>query len=95
MKILSCAGAVTTGARHGECLHLSFAMRELGKLLALFGGVITIIGLALWNGFGSGWLGRLPGDIRIERGNSAFYFPIVTCLIISIVLSLILSFFRR
>ena len=62
---------------------------------ALFGGVITILGLALWSGFGAGWLGRLPGDIRIERGNSAFYFPIVTCLIISIVLSLILSFFRR
>jgi hypothetical protein len=70
-------------------------MRELGKLLTLFGGVIMIIGLALWSGFASGWFGRLPGDIRIERGNSAFYFPIVTCLIISIVLSLILSFFRR
>jgi hypothetical protein len=70
-------------------------MREVGKLLAVFGGVITIVGLALWAGFGAGWLGRLPGDIRIERGNSAFYFPIVTCLIISIVLSILLSFFRR
>jgi DUF2905 family protein len=70
-------------------------MGELGKLLVLFGGVITILGLTLWSGFGSGRLGRLPGDIRIERGNSAFYFPIVTCLIISIVLSLILSFYRR
>jgi hypothetical protein len=76
------------------CIYLS-PMRELGRLLALFGGVITILGLALWGGFGAGWLGRLPGDIRIERGNSAFYFPIVTCLIISIVLSLILSFLRR
>jgi hypothetical protein len=36
-----------------------------------------------------------PGDIRIERGHSAFYFPIVTCIIISIVLSLLLSLFRR
>jgi hypothetical protein len=72
-----------------------FAMREIGKLLVLFGGLIMIIGLALWSGFAPAWLGRLPGDIRIERGNSAFYFPIVTCLIISIVLSLILSFFRR
>jgi hypothetical protein len=70
-------------------------MREVGKLLTVFGGVITIVGLALWAGFGAGWLGRLPGDIRIERGNSAFYFPVVTCLIISIVLSLLLSFFRR
>ena len=49
----------------------------------------------LWSGVGAGWLGRLPGDIRIERGNSALYFPIVTCIIISIVLTVIMSFFRR
>ena len=70
-------------------------MRELGRMLVLFGGVIMIVGFLLWAGFGVGWLGRLPGDIRIERGNSAFYFPIVTCIVISIVLSLIMSFFRR
>ena len=71
------------------------SMRELGKLLVIFGGVIVFLGLALWSGFGAGWLGRLPGDVRIERGHSTFYFPIVTCIIISIVLSLILSLFRR
>ncbi|MEO6568765.1 MAG: DUF2905 domain-containing protein [Opitutaceae bacterium] len=49
----------------------------------------------LWSGFGAGWLGRLPGDIRIERAHSAFYFPIVTCIILSIVVSLLLSFFPR
>ena len=70
-------------------------MQEIGKLLAIFGGLILLLGLALWSGFGAGWLGRLPGDIRIEREHSAFYFPIVTCIIISIALSLILSFFRR
>ena len=70
-------------------------MPELGKMLVIFGVAMVLIGLALWSGFGSGWLGRLPGDIRIQRGNSAFYFPIVTCIIISIVLSLIFSFFRR
>ena len=70
-------------------------MRDLGKMLAVFGGLIMAVGFALWAGFGSSWLGRLPGDIRIDRGNSAFYFPIVTCLVISIVLSLIFSFFRR
>ncbi|MEY2489763.1 MAG: hypothetical protein QOC70_1705 [Verrucomicrobiota bacterium] len=64
-------------------------------MLAVFGGVIMIVGLVLWAGFGARWLGRLPGDIRIERGNSAFYFPIVTCLILSIVISLIMSLFRR
>ena len=70
-------------------------MHELGKMLVIFGVVIVLFGLALWSGFGAGWLGRLPGDIRIERGHSAFYFPIVTCIILSIVLSLIFSLFRR
>ena len=70
-------------------------MHEFGKMLIIFGIAMVLIGLALWSGFGAGWLGRLPGDIRIERGNSAFYFPIATCIIISIVLSLIFSLFRR
>jgi ABC-type methionine transport system permease subunit len=70
-------------------------MPEIGKLLVVFGVLITLLGLALWSGFGAGWLGRLPGDIRIERGYSSFYFPIVTCIIISILLSIIMSFFRR
>ena len=70
-------------------------MPELGKFLVILGAVIVILGLLLWTGIGSGFLGKLPGDIRIERGNSAFYFPIVTCIIISIVLSLLFSLFRR
>jgi hypothetical protein len=61
----------------------------------IFGGTLVILGLVLWSGFGAGWLGRLPGDIRIERGNSTFYFPIVTCIVLSIVLSLLFSLFRR
>ncbi len=71
------------------------AMSEIGKFLVIIGIVILLVGALLWSGFGAGWLGRLPGDIRIERGNTAFYFPIVTCIIISIVLSLIFSFFWR
>lgn len=70
-------------------------MQEIGKLLALAGVLIAIIGVLLWSGVGGGWLGRLPGDIRIERGNSSFYFPIVTCIIISLLFSLIVSFLRR
>ena len=70
-------------------------MREMGRILAILGGVIMIAGLALWAGFGGSWLGRLPGNIRIERGHSAFYFPIVTCIVISIVLTLLMSLFRR
>jgi thiamine transporter ThiT len=70
-------------------------MREMGKFLVIIGVVIAVIGLIFWGGFAPKWLGRLPGDIRIERGNSAFYFPIITCIILSILLSLLLSIFRR
>ncbi len=70
-------------------------MQEIGRLLVIFGVVMVLLGAALWSGIGGGWLGRLPGDIRIERGNSGFYFPIVTCIILSIVLSVLFSFFRR
>ena len=70
-------------------------MPEIGKILILLGIALVLLGLALWSGVGTGWLGRLPGDIRIEREHSAFYFPIVTCIILSIVLSLLFSLFRR
>jgi uncharacterized membrane protein YidH (DUF202 family) len=70
-------------------------MPELGKFLIVVGLAIVVLGILLWTGMGIGFLGKLPGDIRIQRGNSAFYFPIVTCIIISIVLSLIFSLFRR
>ena len=70
-------------------------MPEIGKVLVVLGTVLLLLGLVLWSGFGAGWLGRLPGDIRVQRGNFGFYFPIVTCIILSILVSLILSFFRR
>jgi len=70
-------------------------MRELGKFVAIIGVIITLVGLLMWGGLGPKWLGRLPGDIRIERKHSAFYFPIVTCIVLSILLSLLLSIFRR
>lgn len=70
-------------------------MQEIGKLLVVFGIVAVVSGAALWTGIGAGWLGRLPGDIRIERGNSGFYFPIVTCIVISVVVSVIMSLLRR
>jgi DUF2905 family protein len=70
-------------------------MRDLGKFITVTGMIITLVGLVMWSGFAPKWLGRLPGDIRIEREHSAFYFPIVTCIILSILLSLLLSIFRR
>jgi hypothetical protein len=68
-------------------------MRELGKFIVIIGVITTFVGLLMWSGIAPKWLGRLPGDIRIEREHSAFYFPIVTCIILSIVLSLLLSLF--
>jgi hypothetical protein len=75
--------------------NLLSALRELGKYVVVIGVIITLVGLVMWSGFAPKWLGRLPGDIRIEREHSAFYFPIVTCIILSIVLSLLFSIFRR
>jgi DUF2905 family protein len=65
----------------------------LGKLLVVIGVVTTLVGLLVWGGFVPKWLGRLPGDVRIEREHSGFYFPIATCIVLSIILSLVFSLF--
>ena len=64
----------------------------MGRLLIAAGVVLVLVGLLLQMGLP---IGRLPGDVTIRRGNSTFYFPIVTCIVISIVLTLIAAFFRR
>jgi hypothetical protein len=64
----------------------------VGRSLVILGLVIAGIGLAVMSGVP---LGRLPGDIIWRRGETTVYLPIVTCLVISVVLSLILSIFRR
>ena len=69
-------------------------MNELGKVLVVIGLVTAAFGVLLWAGFGK-WLGKLPGDIHFTRGDSNFHFPIVTCLLISVVLTIILWFMRR
>jgi len=69
---------------------------EIGKLLIIVGGFIVVVGLVLFFGLRIPFLGRLPGDISLDRGNVHFYFPIVTCLLLSLVLTLLLNlFFRR
>ena len=70
-------------------------MRDLGKFIIILGLITTLVGFAFWSGLMPRWLGRLPGDIRIEGKHSEFYFPIVTCIIISILLSLLFSLFRK
>ena len=71
-------------------------MPEVGKLLIIVGGFILVVGLVLSLGLRIPFLGKLPGDISIDRGNVHFYFPIVTCLLLSLLLTLLLNvFFRR
>jgi hypothetical protein len=66
----------------------------MARWLIIAGIVLIVLGLA-WPLIAKLGLGRLPGDIRIERESFSFYFPIVTGLIVSVVLSLILWFFRK
>jgi hypothetical protein len=70
-------------------------MNELGKLLVVTGLVLTAVGLLLWSGAGKGWLGHLPGDIHYTKGDFSFHFPIVTCLVLSVVVTIILWLFRK
>ena len=64
----------------------------MGKLLVFFGLGIAALGLLVMVGVP---LGRLPGDIVVKRGNFSFYFPLATSIILSILLTLIVTFFRR
>jgi len=69
---------------------------DIGRLLIIVGGFILLVGLFLALGLRIPYLGKLPGDISIDRGNVHLYFPIVTCLLLSLVLTLLLNlFFRR
>ena len=70
-------------------------MNDLGKVLVIAGLALTGVGLLLWTGVGRHWLGRLPGDIQFTRGNFSLYFPVVTCLLLSLVLTLLLWLLRR
>lgn len=64
----------------------------MGKLLVFVGLGIAAVGLAIILGVP---FGRLPGDIYLRRGGVSFYFPLVTCVVLSILLTLLMSFFRR
>ena len=70
-------------------------INDLGKFLVAAGLLLVVVGLMLWSGFGKSWLGRLPGDVHLTKGNFSFYFPIVTCLLLSILLTIVLWLFRK
>lgn len=71
-----------------------FTPDQIGKILLGIGGIIALVGVVFLLGDRFG-LGRLPGDIIIRRENLTIYFPITTMIIISIILTLIFSLFRR
>jgi hypothetical protein len=70
-------------------------MAEIGRTLLVLGGVLVVVGLLLTFGARIPGLGRLPGDIVYRRGNFTFYFPLVTSLLLSLLLTAILALFRR
>lgn len=66
----------------------------MSRILILAGAVLILIGL-LWPVLGKLGLGRLPGDIAFQRGGVSFYFPIVTCIVLSILATIVLWLLRR
>jgi hypothetical protein len=70
-------------------------MNELGKFLVALGLLIALVGGVLWSGIGKGWIGHLPGDLHYSKGNFSFYFPLATCLLLSLLLTVLLWILRR
>jgi uncharacterized protein HemY len=70
-------------------------MPEFGRTLIILGIVIIALGALFTFGGKIPWLGQLPGDIYIQRDRFNFYFPIATCIVISILISVVLYLFRR
>ena len=70
-------------------------MHDLGKSLVVIGLLIALIGVVLLLVGRVPWLGRLPGDIYIQRGNWSFYFPVVTSIVVSVLLTLLFWLFGR
>jgi len=71
-------------------------MPDLGRVLVVFGIAMVAVGAVLWAWpQASSWLGHLPGDIHVERPGFRLSFPIVTCLVISVVVSVVWSLISR
>jgi hypothetical protein len=70
-------------------------MSELGKMLIVFGVIMAVVGAVLVFGPKIPWLGKLPGDFTYRGERFTFYFPLATCVLLSVILSLILYLFRR
>ena len=72
-----------------------FGLGALGKLLILLGVFIVLMGLLLMAGDKIPWAGRLPGDILIKKEKFTFYFPLTTCILISLLITIFFALFRK
>ena len=70
-------------------------MNDLGKALVVMGLVVALVGVGLMLAGRVPWLGRLPGDIFVQRGNWSFYFPLMTSIVISVILTALFWLFGR
>jgi hypothetical protein len=70
-------------------------MPDLGRTLLVLGLLIAAVGLVILLAGRVPWIGRLPGDIHVQRDGWSFYFPITTAIVVSLVLSLLLYLFGR
>ena len=70
-------------------------MQDFGKVIFILGLALVAVGAFVWKTGGLGGVGRLPGDVFVQKGNSSFDSPVVTCLLLSALLTLLGWFFRR
>ena len=70
-------------------------LSDLGRFIALAGVVLLVIGGAIWLAAKVPWLGNLPGDIRIQRGNVSCFFPLATMILVSVVLTIVVNIILR
>lgn len=70
-------------------------MTDIARFLIIAGVVLVVVGVVLLLAPKIPWLGKLPGDFTWQRGNFTFYFPLGTCLLLSIILTLLFSLFRK
>ena len=70
-------------------------MSDLGKYIVLVGAALIVLGGLIWLVGRIPWLGHLPGDIRLQRGNVSCFFPLTTMIIVSVLLTVILNIILR
>ncbi len=68
---------------------------DFGKLFILAGVILIVVGVMIFWGNRIPFIGRLPGDININRENFSFHFPVVTCIVASIIITIIFNFFVK